>query len=702
MILLKRAKFSNFRCLRNVELSFSTDPQKKLSVIRAANGTGKTTVMSALTWGLFGDSIQSGTRGKGKTERLSPSDWNVETDGTEIEVQVELEVEVIDSESGVKSNFTIIRKRIENVGAPASVSRLEPELTVLQQKSGGSIAQSEPKLFLDRTLLPQALKDIFFFDGDSALRFIDQDDIVGRRGRVEEAIRKLLGMEILEQAEKHLEVAKTAILRKAATEVQGTAIAELIKAEISLNEELQVLNEKFHNLREDYGTLLDEKTKLEVSRDGILASGGGRKDELRQNLETTKKQLRSTELELDGSIRFLRQKLNAHQLLFQISEKFLKNTVSIFDDLETRKIIPNIFPEILKDTLSKGTCICGADVTEGTTGHKHIGSILGELDHQTAAHGTLLNLSQSLRSGMRQTVPGPMNWVNVVQENQRTIADLRSRCDALRLRREAIQEELIQIPEANLQMVLNRIKELELSIQKKFAEQRVLENSITTKQEALAKNTKEMEQIDSKNKKFLQVLASQHAAEDLMLVVKNTLSHLKSETIDEVSKKMNDLFLQMIANVEGTGAINGVELSRDFDISVIGPLEERYGPAGYLNGASRRALTVAFIIALIQVSGQVAMTVVDTPLGMADGNVRRALLSTLISESVQPILFLTYSEILGIEDLLDDSVGRACTMTNSQHYPAQLANPLKTSFNEVFICDCNHRQMCKICERKVI
>ena len=29
-----------------------------------------------------------------------------------------------------------------------------------------------------------------------------------------------------------------------------------------------------------------------------------------------------------------------------------------------------------------------------------------------------------------------------------------------------------------------------LSIQKKFAEQRVLENSITTKQEALAKNTK--------------------------------------------------------------------------------------------------------------------------------------------------------------------------------------------------------------------
>ena len=135
MILLKRAKFLNFKCLRNVELSFSTDPHKKLSVIRAANETGKTTVMSALTWGLFGDSINVSGRSRGKTERLSPSDWNTETDGSSVEVRVELEIEVIDSESGVKSNFTIIRKQVEDFTALASFSKLEPELTVLKQTS---------------------------------------------------------------------------------------------------------------------------------------------------------------------------------------------------------------------------------------------------------------------------------------------------------------------------------------------------------------------------------------------------------------------------------------------------------------------------------------------------------------------------------------------------------------------------------------
>jgi len=51
---LLRAEFENFRLLRSLELRFSTDAEHNLTVIRAANETGKTTILTALQWALYG------------------------------------------------------------------------------------------------------------------------------------------------------------------------------------------------------------------------------------------------------------------------------------------------------------------------------------------------------------------------------------------------------------------------------------------------------------------------------------------------------------------------------------------------------------------------------------------------------------------------------------------------------------------------
>ena len=39
---VKRVHYENFRILRDLELEFSTDPERRLTVIRAENETGKT------------------------------------------------------------------------------------------------------------------------------------------------------------------------------------------------------------------------------------------------------------------------------------------------------------------------------------------------------------------------------------------------------------------------------------------------------------------------------------------------------------------------------------------------------------------------------------------------------------------------------------------------------------------------------------
>src|SRR5262249_47926790 len=120
-----------------------------------------------------------------------------------------------------------------------------------------------------------------------------------------------------------------------------------------------------------------------------------------------------------------------------------------------------------------------------------------------------------------------------------------------------------------------------------------------------------------------------------------------------------------------------------------------------LNGASRRALTLAFILALTKVSDVEAPNVIDTPLGMMSGYVKRSVLKTAIRESSQLVLFLTRSEIADCEDILDAEAGRVITLTNPAHYPRMLVNDPEVNERTVLRCKCNHRQECPLCQRRM-
>ena len=119
-----------------------------------------------------------------------------------------------------------------------------------------------------------------------------------------------------------------------------------------------------------------------------------------------------------------------------------------------------------------------------------------------------------------------------------------------------------------------------------------------------------------------------------------------------------------------------------------------------LNGASRRALTFAFILSLAKISEVEASNVIDTPLGMMSGYVRQSVLKTAIRESSQLILFLTRSEIADCEEILDAEAGQVITLTNTAHYPQILVNNPKVKEGKVLQCECDHRQECKICKRR--
>ena len=208
-------------------------------------------------------------------------------------------------------------------------------------------------------------------------------------------------------------------------------------------------------------------------------------------------------------------------------------------------------------------------------------------------------------------------------------------------------------------------------------------------------------------------------AQDLYSVIGNTLDRLQRDYLGKVSSRMNDLFLQMVgADPESAGGVfRRAEITQDYDIRVLSAEDRVLDPDHELNGASKRALTIAFIWALTEVSGVIAPRLIDTPLGMMSGGVKRRVVE-IVSDPVkalggysedlvqearrefQVVLFLTRQEILKVEDLIDEHAGLVSTYTNTAFYPADVVNDPGIDLPTIRVCGCDHRQKCTTCAQR--
>ncbi|QIO08686.1 hypothetical protein [Acinetobacter lanii] len=198
--------------------------------------------------------------------------------------------------------------------------------------------------------------------------------------------------------------------------------------------------------------------------------------------------------------------------------------------------------------------------------------------------------------------------------------------------------------------------------------QALLENSEIKIKELNEDREKVQKKLGKNDKNTNRVLLS----ETLKNGFKNILDKLQHEEIQRVSSEMNRIFLEMIGsspNENDFSSITKAALSTDYEIMVYGINGIRIDPDQDLNGASRRAITLAFILALTKVSEVEAPNVIDTPLGMMSGYVKQSVLKQMIKDGSQIILFLTHDEIHGVEKIIDNYADRIFTLTNPAHYP---------------------------------
>ena len=698
---LESAHIKNFKLLENVDLTFSIDTQKPLTVIRAENGSGKTSILYALRWAMYGErGIPTGMR---LTAAAKPP-------GKPVTVQVRAEFTTTDPYSGDEVRYRLIRSCEETPSEDDGFQRNPDQLRLLVRTSAGEQDIEDGKDGLIRKLLPLNLADVFFTNGDDVQRFISSGQQADRERQkaVHSAIRQLLGLDDVEATEKHLSsIAKN--LKRELADDGGEELQAANAALEAIQERIAEDEDELDTIRERIDRVDDQIRADERELDGIRGIG---------DLDAIQARIRELEADLsqlgtqEGGIRGqMKELLQSERLSWRLIGPQLQQGLDTLNDLADRKVIPGAAIEVLTDRLELGICICGEDLEEGSERHQHIEDLIEEqreVAPERQRLSAVWHLARNSSSIELAAIAASRSFDDIA-------ADLRQQYTGCRDSQRRKEADLASEREKRTQIDAERVRTLTERIEQNAGKKSGFDRKYgdiagrlrgLEEEERLADERVRRAEAETTLNETIRVRSG--VANDLLELAQGTLGSLKSDYVQRVSARMNRLFLDIVGSDPDAEAavFTGVTINDRFDI-VIHTQDGKTLDADYeLNGASQRALTLSFIWALMEVAGREAPRIIDTPLGMTSGAVKHRMVDLLTSPAdtaglaYQVVLLMTRSEIRDIEDLLDERAGSVSTLSCSKDYPVDLVNEWGDGAPTVRSCACDHRQICSVCARR--
>lgn len=698
---LESAHIKNFKLLESVDLTFSTDSQRPLTVIRAENGSGKTSILYALRWAMYGKrGIPTGMR---LTAAAKPP-------GRPVTVQVRAEFTTTEPYSGDEVRYRLIRSCEETPGEDDSFQRNPEQLRLLRRTSAGEEDIEDGKEGLIRKLLPLNLADVFFTNGDDVQRFISSGQQADRERQeaVHRAIRQLLGLKDVEATEKHLSRFAKSLRR----ELADDGGAELQAA----NLDLEAKQDRVAGTKRELGTIHKRIDRVaeqiradERELDGIR--GIGDLDTIQARIRELKDDLSQLETQEGGIRGQMKELLHSEGLSWRLIGPQLQQGLGILDDLADRKVIPGAAIEVLTDRLELGICICGEDLGDGSERHQHVENLIEqqrEVAPERQRLSTVWHLARNSSSVQQAAIVAGRSFDDIAADLRQQYTGCR---DAQRRKQADLESELgkrTQIDAERVQMLTDRIHQnagKRSGFDREYGE---VEGQLKALEEEERLAVERVRRAETQTTLNETIRLRSVVADDLLKLAQGTLGSLKSDYVQRVSARMNELFLDIVGSDPDAEAtvFTRVTINDRFDI-VIHTQDGKTLDADYeLNGASQRALTLSFIWALMEVAGREAPRIIDTPLGMTSGAVKHRMVELLTNPTdtaglaYQVVLFMTRSEIRDIEDLLDERAGSVSTLSCSKDYPVDLVNEWGDGAPTVRLCACDHRQICSVCARR--
>lgn len=697
---LEHAHIENFKLLENIKLDFSTDPEKPLTVVRAENGSGKTSLLYALLWAFYGS---SGLPPEYAKFRFGPAH---QPSGKPIDIRVMIEFAHTD-EVGEQSRYRLVRTVTETPKAGDEVDRDRERLRLLRITAAGEEDLQHAEALVGK-LIPSRLRDIFFTNGDDVQTYISGRGSSQRQANVHTAIKMLLGLDTLRVAVEDIDAAYKR-LRAEAAQSGGAVTTELEEKLEELDAQVSQTRAEEEQLTEALNNMTAQRTQWDKDLNALR--GIGDIDELNARIATVEAELKGLDATRSRTIARMRQLLKSEPCSVAFLDAHLDSGLKMLSELADRQVIPGTSLSVLDDRLELQECICGEPLTPGSSHAEHVIALREE---QRKASESQQRLTELYHTAKRAAAEAEARKEADDDLDGRRTALLAEYTEA-RDSQKAKAAELEQLVEKRGLIDEDRVRDLTTKIagvDAKMATAQDKRGRLKARIEALEESQEDLkrkvEEAEKATKVNHELGVKRDVAKDLLDLGSESLKTLEGDWVHRVTDRMNDLFMEIVGgNPEfEAGVFTRVYIDDDYNIKVDTHDGRTLDTDFELNGASQRALTLSFIWALMEVSGTTAPRIIDTPLGMVAGGVKTRMVDVITkpggaeSPDFQVVLLLTRSEIRDVEELLDQRAGLVRTLSNSKDYPEDLVYAWNVEHPVSRLCACTHRESCRVCARR--
>ena len=353
-MLIKKLELENFRqYIGSQTIEFSIDREKNVTVLIGVNPSGKTTLVRAFEWVLYGTNEfdDKNLLNKNVAENMQVGETKA--------VKGVLTIEH-DSGTGEPITYVIERKQIYTcTGTSVRANVSEAKLSYFQPDGQTKTILNTDFYTNVERILPRRLAGYFFFGGERVGNIATKSDI-------EESVQGLMGLDVLKNAISHLKT----VINKLKKSLDFSGDSRAIESQNKLNGALARKQE----CENDLNIVTEQLEYYQSEKEKYAAL-------LRANEETAAAQKRREQL--DNIIKSLEDRISRDKkdLVSAFSRNsfaffslpILKKTVEMLNSSEDEtESVPEMTAASIDYILKRGVCICGTCISEGSAAEKHL------------------------------------------------------------------------------------------------------------------------------------------------------------------------------------------------------------------------------------------------------------------------------------------------------------------------------------------
>jgi len=628
---IEKLVLKNYRQFRDVEISFEKS-ENDLHIIIGVMGTGKTNILNAINWCLYGDEPHL-SKDSQQLPILNLKSIEEAKDGEDKEIVVEVWTKTVEDQYIIFTRKAIYRVYENNMQPNLQNTIFEVKIT--DDRGNVKILSDEDAESCVERFVPKKIREFFFFDGERLDRYFRE----ATGDNIKHAISNISQIDLVERVENKL------------NKILKDLTKEAGKLSPKIDEIRKRLEDKNNDLKDIEHQIEECKKQIMIAKNNIKEY----EDKLRnipdiEALEEERERLK----EIKQRKKALRKEKikDRQELLFEYGKIIMllpaiKKTIEIIEEKKDNKEIPPTYDKgLLEKILQSGTCdICGRHLNNEA--EKRVKELLKEIKLSSDIAQQLLSMENILRQYESKIKRFDYETKKISREIdmiEKDLSDIEQKIDKIDS----------EIGGYDVDKIKNWHKELKKYENEHDKSQRklvILEENKKSILKEIQDLYKQLKEELKKDKKVKMLEKQIKFCSKSLEVLKKTKEDIMNESRQKIENKTKELFSKLHWK---KSTFKDVKIDKDYTIDLIHSTGIEC--LGTISGGEREVLTLAFTMALHEVSGFDSPIIVDRPLAMISGDPRKNIVDVFskISAKKQTILLFTpddySSDISGILD----------------------------------------------------